>query len=53
MMRIAVTGSMGQVATSLIAQAGRAFEIVDAAAHSCSMIAGQFSLGSRPRGRAW
>jgi dTDP-4-dehydrorhamnose reductase len=28
MMRIAVTGSMGQVATSLIEQAGRAFEIV-------------------------
>ncbi|WP_113888934.1 dTDP-4-dehydrorhamnose reductase [Roseiarcus fermentans] len=27
-MRIAVTGSMGQVATSLIEQAGRAFEIV-------------------------
>ena len=28
MMRIAVTGSMGQVATSLIEQAGREFEIV-------------------------
>ena len=28
MMRIAVTGSMGQVATALIAEAGRAFEIV-------------------------
>lgn len=28
MMRIAVTGSMGQVATSLIEQAGRAFEII-------------------------
>ena len=28
MMRIAVTGSMGQVATALIEQAGRAFEIV-------------------------
>jgi hypothetical protein len=28
MMRIAVTGSMGQVATSLIEQAGRAFELV-------------------------
>jgi hypothetical protein len=28
MMRIAVTGSMGQVATSLIEQSGREFEIV-------------------------
>jgi hypothetical protein len=28
MMRIAITGSMGQVATSLIEQAGREFEIV-------------------------
>ena len=52
MMRIAVTGSMGQVATSLIEQAGREFEIVRlAAVSSCSRIAGLFSLGSRPRGR--
>ncbi len=46
MMRIAVTGSMGQVATSLIVQAGREFEIVLLGrAYSCSRIALLFSLG--------
>ena len=46
MMRIAVTGSMGQVPTSLIVQAGREFEIVLLGrAYSCSRIALLFSLG--------
>src|SRR5208282_1064657 len=46
MTRIAVTESMGQVATSLIERAGRAFEIVLLGrAYSCSRIALLFLLG--------